>query len=296
MEATALVETFLAACGDGAVATEGLGARLLDVTRGAAGRLPFAVDARALAAALAGKPALREAVTSGAEVPAAAVDELAFAGAAARGDPRAFAWFDARYVAPLPAALAHMRLGADVLDEVQQRVREKLLLPGEGGAAPRVAGYAGDGRLEGLVRVAATRAALDRVRAARREVPADDGLLDAAIAGGDPSLDALKARARGAFRESFEAAVRSLGARERTLLRLHLLGGVTLERLAAMHGVHRATVVRWIAAAREDVLKATRAGMRARMALTDAELDALMGAAQSRLDLSVERLLRSQEG
>jgi len=295
MEGPPLAAVFAAACASPVAATDALDGRLRALHASTVAGLPFSVTPEELAAGLARVDGLRDALVAGNEVAPEAAAEVALAAALARGDAKAFACFESRYIDGLGAALSRMKLDADALDEVRQAVREKLLLPGEDGAAPRVVAYVGEGRLEGLVRVAATRAALDLVRRERRAVATDVDLLDAATEH-DPGLDALKRRAQGVFREVFEAAVRGLDARGRTLLRLHLLGGVTLERLAAMHNVHRATVVRWLAAAREDVLKATRAGMRGRMALTEAELDALMGAVQSRIDLSVERLLRSQEG
>jgi RNA polymerase sigma-70 factor (ECF subfamily) len=103
----------------------------------------------------------------------------------------------------------------------------------------------------------------------------------------------LKGRARDAFREAFERGVMSLTARDRNLLRLHLLGGVTLEKLAAMYDVHRATIVRWLAAARAAVLEETRRGLGAELGLGASELESLMVAVQSRLDVSVERMLAS---
>ena len=59
------------------------------------------------------------------------------------------------------------------------------------------------------------------------------------------------------------------------------------------YGVHRATVVRWLAAAREALFAGTRARMRDR--LRDTEIDEVLDLIQSRLDVSVRRLLASME-
>jgi RNA polymerase sigma-70 factor (ECF subfamily) len=83
--------------------------------------------------------------------------------------------------------------------------------------------------------------------------------------------------------------------RDRNLLRLHFLGGVTLEQLAQMYGVHRATVVRWLAAAREAVLAATRDHVAHAIGAPASELDEMFSLVKSRVELSVERMLASVE-
>ena len=111
----------------------------------------------------------------------------------------------------------------------------------------------------------------------------------------DPGLIIDREQARRAFRGAFEGAVQELSSRERALLRLHLLGQVTLEQLATMYGVHRATVVRWLASARERVRDATERRLREALGVRPEELESLLRLAQSRLDVSVGRVLASDE-
>lgn len=198
--------------------------------------------------------------------------------------------FEARYVAPLGQRLGGVRLDASGLDEAKQRAREKLLVEDAQGET-KLASYAGQGKLAGLVRVVVTREAISIARATHRERPLE-ARGDAGLGAWDPGLAALEARARDAFKIAFERAARErLTSRERNLLRLHLLSGVTLDRLATMHGVHRATVVRWIAAARETLLTETKKGVGAAVGVRGAELESLMRAVESQLDASVERVL-----
>ncbi len=223
-------------------------------------------------------------------------EELRLVAALKVGDAVAYATFEARYLAPLPHLLGSVRLDAADLDEVKQRTREKLLVPDSSGAM-RIEGYAGKGRLKGLVRVVATREAISLRRRTRREVglPEDvDGVAEAPR-GWDPGIAMLEGRTKAAFVSAFEEAVRGLTTRERTLLRLHLLGGVTLEKLGEMYGVHRATIVRWIAAARERLLEETRRRLGGALGLDASELESVMEAVRASLDLSVERLFASVE-
>jgi RNA polymerase sigma-70 factor (ECF subfamily) len=222
---------------------------------------------------------------------AAAATEVHLAIACARGDEAAIAAFDRAYLAVVPQALAGMKLAAATVEDVRAAVRDKLLLA-DGARPPRILDYAGRGRLRGLVQVTATRTAIDRIRLEEREaeLPARD-----LAASADLALSLIKAQYRAAFAAGFARAVETASRRDRNLLRLHFLGGVTLEQLAQMYGVHRATVVRWLAAAREAVFAATREHVAGALKAPPEELDEMFALVQSRVELSVERLLASVE-
>ena len=216
-------------------------------------------------------------------------DELELAQACARGDAEALATLERDYLGPSRAGLAHMKLSAAVLDDVMQATRLKLLVATDDGP-PRLVAYAGQGKLRGLVQVVAARAALDHVRGQARLVP-DDATGDLAAIDDDPELAYLKAHYRDAWKTAFTEAAVALDPRDRNLLRLHHLSGVTLEALAAMYSVHRATAVRWLADARRRLLEGTRTRLGATLDVSSAELDSIMHLIDSRLDASVARLL-----
>jgi RNA polymerase sigma-70 factor (ECF subfamily) len=247
------------------------------------------VAARELVEALAGKLAADDAP------PLASLDaaELHLAVACARGDTAALVAFERDHLSVVAVALAGMKLPAATVDDVRAAVRDKLLVGDGAGRAPRIVDYAGRGRLRGLVQVTATRLAIDRVRREGRETALPDASAIAAI--GDVELSLIKAQYRDAFVAGFTAAVAELPRRDRNVLRLHLLGGVTLEQLARMYGVHRATVVRWLAAARDALHAATRAQVAARLHAPADELDEMFALVQSRVELSLERLLATVE-
>jgi RNA polymerase sigma-70 factor (ECF subfamily) len=256
---------------------------LVAACRDAAAAWPDVVVAPAeLVAALVDKLAA-------APLAAIAVAELHLAVACARGDAVAIAAFERDYLAVIPVALAGMRLPAATIDDVRAAVRDKLLV----GDPPRVVEYAGQGRLRGLVQVTATRLAIDGVRREARETALPEH--DTLAAVGDVELSLIKAQYRDAFVAGFTAAVAELSSRDRNLLRLHLLGGVTLEQLARMYGVHRATVVRWLAGARDALHAATRAQVAARIGASREDLDEMFALVQSRVELSLERMLATVE-
>jgi RNA polymerase sigma-70 factor (ECF subfamily) len=222
-------------------------------------------------------------------VSVANVAEMHLAIACARGDEKAIAAFDKAYLDVVPVALAGMKLAAATVEDVKSGVRDKLLLP-DGEKPARILEYAGRGRLRGLVQVSASRMAIDRIRLEEREaeLPAREIAAPANL-----ELSLIKAQYRAAFTEGFAKAVANATRRDRNLLRLHFLGGVTLEQLATMYGVHRATVVRWLAAAREAVFGATREHVAEAIGAPPEELDEMFDLVRSRVELSVERLLAS---
>ncbi len=232
---------------------------------------------------------------AGEEPPAitsANVAELYLAVGCARGNEQAIKVFDRDYLSVVAQALGGMRLPAATVDDVRSIVRDKLLLA-DGDKPARILDYAGRGRLRGLIQVSASRAAIDRIRHEQREaeLPADAQL----AAAGNLELSLIKAQYREAFVAGFTTAVGTLPRRDRNLLRLHLLGGVTLEQLAQMYGVHRATVVRWLATARAALFDATRDHVATKLGAPDDELDQMFELVRSRVELSVERLLASVE-
>jgi RNA polymerase sigma-70 factor, ECF subfamily len=218
-----------------------------------------------------------------------ALAELFVACACSAADPVALALFDAHYLAVVPAAVAHMQLPAALVDDVRQLVRQKLLVSeGEG---PKLDRYAGRGRLRGLVQVMAVRTAITLLR---KEKPHRDGperLGDLLSPDADPELGFMKRAYRKAFATAFEDALAGLSSRDRNVLRLHHFGGLSVEQVGEIYGVHRATMTRWLARIRSDLLRRTREGLGGELGVDRAELESLMKLIESRLEVSVKRML-----
>ena len=197
---------------------------------------------------------------------------------------------DRRWIQPAAAHLAHLRLDAATLAEVLQTTRRRLLV-GQAGQQPRVLGYAGRGQLAALVRVVATRAALDARRddARKREVDLS-GLGQVLLASTDPERIAASARKREVFRTAFEAAIAGLPASDRTLMRLYAVDGVGIDGLALAYGVHRSTAARRLAAVRERIRLGTRAELEARGVNGD-ELESVIAVVDEGLELTLSRIL-----
>jgi RNA polymerase sigma-70 factor (ECF subfamily) len=216
--------------------------------------------------------------------------------ACARGDAAAIARFEAAYFGEIDAAASRCRAGADLAAEARARLR-RVLFVGDGQRRPATAEFAGRGNLRAWVRVSATREVIHLVTRAKREVMlgGDDALLDAMSPATDPELGYIRDMYRGDFAAAFRAALDGITARQRSLLRYQLVDGLTIDDVGRLHGVHRATAARWIADAREAVFEKTRLELAGRLGIAPADVDTIIRLVRSRLDVSMERLVRSIE-
>lgn len=220
------------------------------------------------------------------------VIELALACACAEADRRALAIVEDRYIGVVAPALAHMRLDAGMVDDVTQAVRDKLLVA-EADGEIKLLRYAGRGTLHGLVKVTAVRTAISLLRKHRGVAPPTDDFERLAEPADDPELHFLKARYRQAFRGALAKAVGQLDGRERNVLRLHHMGGMTLEQVARMYGVDRSTVVRLLQKVRGKLFDLTGKALREELAIDRAELDDVLALIRSRFEASLGRLLET---
>jgi RNA polymerase sigma-70 factor (ECF subfamily) len=208
--------------------------------------------------------------------------------ACSAGDAKALKLFEERYLSLVGAFLHRMRSQPAFIDDVRQALSEKLFV----GSSPKITEYSGRGELSNWLRVVSIRTALNLQR--RRTELLTDGErqgTDLSSRQGDPELSYIKERYRGIFQAALEASLVALSQEQRNLLRLHFLQSVTLDALAELFRVHRATIARRIAQAREQILEQVRSQVEAQLGVDSAELASLMGLLRSRLDVSVTRLL-----
>lgn len=219
--------------------------------------------------------------------PEYAADYL-LAWAAARGNSSAIRRVDAA-IAATRTALRSFDRRKEFLDEVNQRVRVRLLVA-VGGNPARIATYSGRGSLSAWLKVIATRIALDIKRADR---PGDSDSVLAELASGepDPELRCLKVQYRSEFREALTEALANLPDRDRTVLRLHFVEGLRLAEIASLYDVHESTVSRWVKNAGAAAMDSTRNRLTERLSLSTATFDSLARALQSQLDLSITAVL-----
>lgn len=192
------------------------------------------------------------------------------------------------YLPAVKRRLARMGLPAADIDEVGQRVCERLLEPSPDGGGARLIRYALQGRLRSLMVVTATHIAVDGFRRAGREKDDQDALLE--LAGTpDPRSQLMRHQRQAVFKTAMESGLEALDPRARTVLRFHLIDGLTLDEIADYYQVHRVTVSRWLAAARVDIVERAREVARIQFGVSETEFDAAYTG--SELGLSLERVL-----
>ena len=143
------------------------------------------------------------------------------------------------------------------------------------GPPPLLLQYNGRGPLAAWVRAAATRLALNAITRESKEQPTELSFFYALVASDtlanalppsahhpaahQPEAHYLKHSSRAALQAAFERAAASLDARERNLLKFVWIEKLNVDQVAAVFMVHRATAARWVAAAREHLVRRTHA-------------------------------------
>ncbi|CAN5913860.1 hypothetical protein BH11MYX2_BH11MYX2_38740 [soil metagenome] len=212
--------------------------------------------------------------------------ELYIACACATGNATAIRAFEARYFTCIPGVAKRLSLSSDDASEIAQTLRQRLFVSQDGKPAD-VIEYAGAGRLAGLVQVAATRIGLN-LRRGRKRI-ADGVLPDAPTVANDTMY--AKAEYRDHIKTALEGAATKLEARDRTLLRLHFVDRASIDDVATLYRVHRATAARWISAARDALVAHTRQHFLAATKLDAGDDAGLASFVESQLSLSLSRIL-----
>jgi RNA polymerase sigma-70 factor (ECF subfamily) len=213
--------------------------------------------------------------------------DLFLAIAAVRGDARALQHFDREYLRPAKAAVARIDRAPHFVDDVMQHLRLVLLT----GAEPKLGTYAAAGRLLDWVRVSAVRTALNLKRAEYRILPTEDVRFDALLPAVEGELDGVRGRYVQEVQLALADCFKRLAPRERNLLRLHFIDGLSLDALATMHGVHRATVARWLVSIRRALLDEACSRLGGEQRLASRSVRSLYRWLEQDLHLSISKLL-----
>jgi RNA polymerase sigma-70 factor (ECF subfamily) len=222
------------------------------------------------------------------------VDDLYLACACLEGVAGAVQAFEAL----LNEVAEHLRpLGGsdDVLDEAKQATRQLLLRRHE--REPALANYTGRGNLGGWLRVALGREIVRLRReggaAARLDTRRLHGLR---VLADDPETAYLKTRYQREFKEAFNAAIGELDALDRRLLRYAVIERLSVDEIATLERVHRATAARQVARARQRLAETTRRILGERLRIEEGQLESLLALIESQIEVSVQRLLVDGEG
>jgi RNA polymerase sigma-70 factor (ECF subfamily) len=213
---------------------------------------------------------------------------LYLACACAGGDLEALAQFERHLLSEVPKYVARLDASPEFAEEVRQALRQSLFVPN--GSPAKILQYSGSGSLGGWLRVVAVRTARNLRRGPTHlRVESEQGihLLSRTP---DPEVAYLKARSSREFREAFQEVLASLSDKERNVLALHVLDGMSSAAIGRSYRVHGATVRLWIKRARETLLRETVRLLTRRLQLTPSELTSFIRLVQSQIDLTLSAL------
>jgi len=220
------------------------------------------------------------------------VEDFALGLACADNLPGALVHVERLCGAAVDAAVARIDRSHELRDEVRQTLWQRLFV-GTPAQAPRILSYAGRGPLAGWVAVAAQRIALDLRKAATRAAGSDPDVDQLLPTDEHPEVDYLRMRYKPEFEEAVRDALAALPDRDRLLLRLTAVSGMSHEQIANIYKVNQSTVSRWIARARAEVLEATERSVCLKLRVQRDEFLSLAGLLVSRIDLSISRVLQT---
>jgi RNA polymerase sigma-70 factor (ECF subfamily) len=211
--------------------------------------------------------------------------DLFLACACAEGVAGALRAFETKLGPEIDAMLRRFSAERDTRDELCQCVRTRLFAHPSGA---KIAKYAGTSPLVYWVRLIASRTARNLYRGrANQANPARDAAVYEAIASRDVEGTLMKAELTPLLKTAFAEAFDALEEHERTVLRWTVVNGLTIDALAGLLRVHRATAARRAAAARERLASLTRARVAERAGLS---LESALRVVESQLELSVSRV------
>ncbi len=220
-----------------------------------------------------------------------AVTDLYLALACLKHDPSALQVLDRRLRDV--ALLLRSQANESQLEEAIQRSRERLLISAHG-KAPKLALYNGRGPLSAFVRIVVLNVLRNLISTEgpqrnHREPGERDGHIASSL-DVERRFGAIDQQVK--FKEAFRAAVRALPLRDRTLLRLSVLEGLSIDELAPLYKVSRATVARWLSSARDALALTTKEHLQEYLKLDEVEAQRLLESVKTGFELSLSDVFR----
>jgi RNA polymerase sigma-70 factor (ECF subfamily) len=214
--------------------------------------------------------------------------DMYLAAACSDNDPAALAAFRDAMVPAMRQVLGKIGMSSAQIDEAVQRVLVSVFV-GDG-RAPQIVEYGGRGTLRSWLRTIAVRTGRRMLGLEAAAPSGEDELAELPGAVADPELSLLRTRYHEQVRGAFAAAFAALSERERNVLRQYYIDGLTIDQLAALYQVNRATTARWVAGARLAVVGKTRAQLVEHFGIADTDVDSIIRLVRSQIDVSLKSI------
>ena len=199
--------------------------------------------------------------------------------------------FERTHTSALARSLASFDPTPAFVEDTLQATREHLFVR-TGGAPSAIVNYGGRASLQSWLSAVAFRWAISarRRKSAQRhdEFSAEN---DVRLEMVGPEIHYLRARYKNVLEDAVSAAVERLSPKDRLLLKLNVIEGMSIDALGSIYGVGRSTAARWLADARRALLDHAKREAKARLDVTSTELESLADDLRSDLDVNMASLL-----
>ena len=212
--------------------------------------------------------------------------DLYLACACAAGVPGAADALEREHLSKIPAALRRQRLAPEAVEDVCQKLREKVILN------THIATYSGEGKLSNWIAVIAKRMAAKSAARGPASTSGWSRVVGQLPAAGDLEKDVLKKDLLGELESAMRAAGAALSDEQRELLKFHYRDGLSEPKLAKLFNTSQPTISRRLGKAREIMLAETERLLGERLGLTREDFESFISDVRSRwLDLSLSHVL-----
>lgn len=219
----------------------------------------------------------------GARRTAPQLEALALVFACLQGNSAAVKQLESAHFPKVRSALKKMNVGG-LEDELIDWMRFELFAREQG---PLLATYTGKGDLTGFLRAIAVHEALKRLKKQKREVTPE---AMAELPMPEVELAAMKGAYGKQFTKALDESFRALELSERNLLRQYFLDGLSIDALAKLHDIHRATAARRVNAAKEKLTDSVKQKLITELQMGESSVQDVI--TLSNLDESLGTLLR----
>lgn len=216
--------------------------------------------------------------------------DLYLACACSEGNPDATRAFAETYFDDISLIKRRFPNVSSGADDIRQDLSIKLFVA----PAPKVLQYSGKGELRGWFRAVVVRTMLDLSSApSAREVSTSCDFFECTLdaSSGGPEDRLVRETYRTELRAALGTAFERLSHREKNMLRYVFVEHLTLNQIAAIYGMHRATIARWLEAAQSVLAHYLREALAAKLGVSDTQFESILRAAMSGIEITLERHL-----
>jgi RNA polymerase sigma-70 factor len=182
--------------------------------------------------------------------------------ACSQGCASACKQLEAKYFPALRAFVAKFDPRPEVIDDLLQQIRYRLLV----GPAPRIRSYRGEGSFDGWLRKVANTIAVDSIRInisrerRAQRLSQDSASIERIHAAPPPPPDEHLHRERSAcaIQHALRQAIAALSSAQRQLLHHYYVSGLSIDQLGALYACNRSTAARRIVRCVQLVQRALR--------------------------------------